>query len=521
MTKGISNSTQRKIGVALSYVSMLCSVLISLFYHPFLFSHLGGSAEAATVQYGLNSFVSSLTSWMSLLSAALSSSYIRFATLAEKEGGEDGLKRTNGVYLSFFLVVAGVVMVAGAAFFVLLVTRAIPLDNYDDSSRGIIYKLAIIQTSSIVLDTPMIIATCFLTYRQRFIWQKAIAISASVLSPLVAMPFLLNGCSVLITSLISISISLAANVANLLYAIKRLGLKACFSKDAETKRLAHTVFGFCAVILFNSVVDQIESQIDKSILGFMTDASMVTIYTVGITFDSYLVTASYAFSNVYSTEINILVAKGDTQGLQRLFDRICKVELAIIFTAWGGFTACGQSFVVNWAGADKAQGYAVGVILMGLRSFALGCNPCIEVQRAMNKVKFRAVAYSIGAVANVGLSILLVYLFPREQAVFGCVIGTVISSVACKWIAMTAYNQHIGLDMRRYLLWYGLYILGAGAAVGLSYWISSYITFGGWKWTEPITRGALFAAFFLPVLIGYNWKWVKKFSAKIKNRVLR
>ena len=76
-----------KIGVVLSYVRLLILVAVSIFYPPFLVSHLGSEVN------GLYQFASTIPGWLALLSLGTENSYVRFATIAEENGGEEELRK--------------------------------------------------------------------------------------------------------------------------------------------------------------------------------------------------------------------------------------------------------------------------------------------------------------------------------------------------------------------------------------------------------------------------------------------
>ena len=98
--KQISDSKNIKLGAILSYVAMLISILGALFITNRVLNYIGD------YNYGLYSFVNSITSWLTVLSSALASSFLRFQTIESKKNKESTSK-TNGLYFELLLILGG------------------------------------------------------------------------------------------------------------------------------------------------------------------------------------------------------------------------------------------------------------------------------------------------------------------------------------------------------------------------------------------------------------------------------
>ena len=97
------NEINIKIGAILAYINIAASVVVNIFFIPYLLKNVGDA------QYGLYSFAISLTSMLTILSFGMTSAYTRFATIAKKEAGYDGVKKINSVFF-LFLVFASFVI---------------------------------------------------------------------------------------------------------------------------------------------------------------------------------------------------------------------------------------------------------------------------------------------------------------------------------------------------------------------------------------------------------------------------
>ena len=83
----------------------------------------------------------------------------------------------------------------------------------------------------------------------------------------------------------------------------------------------------------------------------------------------------------------------------------------------------------------------------------LTMNISIEIQRARNMHKFRAVSYFVCAILNIILTIIFILSFEKEYSIFGCLLGTIIASIVGQWVLMNIYNSKImKLPVKQYLL---------------------------------------------------------------------
>lgn len=106
-TKQKKNSIQLKVGIILSYIAITINILIQLLYSPVMIQQLGQS------EYGLYTLVASVVNYLSLFSLGFGGAYLRFCTRYESKKDVDGLARLNGMFLTVFMIMAGVAFLVG------------------------------------------------------------------------------------------------------------------------------------------------------------------------------------------------------------------------------------------------------------------------------------------------------------------------------------------------------------------------------------------------------------------------
>lgn len=93
-------TNQLKIGVMLSYVSIIAQNIISIVYTPVMLRLLGQS------EYGLYQLVYSVVSYLGLLSFGFGSAYVRFYSRYKVKDDQDGIAKLNGMFMIVFTIIA-------------------------------------------------------------------------------------------------------------------------------------------------------------------------------------------------------------------------------------------------------------------------------------------------------------------------------------------------------------------------------------------------------------------------------
>ena len=300
-------------------------------------------------------------------------------------------------------------------------------------------------------------------------------------------------------------------------------LKIDFSRAPlkENSSVIKAIVIFSSFIILNTIVDRINNEVDKTLLGIMVNAGSVTMYTLSKTFNAYLLTLSVSISGTFAPRIHELVASNKRDELGQLFLKVANSQLFILCLITGGFIACGYPFINMWLGEDRSMVYYYAIPFMILDIVALSCNFGIEVQRAMNKHKFRAVLYIALALMNVVISIFMVNILPKEYAIWGVTIGTIFSVVSGNWIILNIYNQKkIGLPMSRYFLILIKYVLITTVAAAIPVIINKIILPTGLSNSLVFAIGGiLFVILYLLLLLAFDKKMLKFIIEKVFKKI--
>ena len=513
----LSNSKNIKYGVILSYVAMIISILGALFVTNRVLNYIGD------YNYGLYSFVNSITSWLTVVTSALASSFLKFTTVEAKENNGDTSK-TNTLYLKLLLIIGCAILAVGVAIIGTLYGCHAHLGKYNWEDSKLMYALFALSIFNISLTMPTSVYSLYIHYKNKFIFGKILTIATTVLN--FAGHFLIAYFTknIIYISIFTICITLLTFGVNYLFSKKELKIAFAKTKLKENKKLIFGIISFSSILLFNTVVDQINTNVDKTLLGIFSVPEDVAVYQMGQQFGTYMTTMSVAVSGVFAPTLHKLVVNNNQEEINRLYLKISRVQTIILCAVAFGFLSCGYDFVLWWLGPDRINAFYVGFVLLVLYLCPLTMNSSIEIQRAMNKHKFRAFVYFGAAILNVVLSIVFLIVFPINLAIFACLMGTIITKIGSHWLAMNIYNKKtIGLPVGKYmitLLWHmivgivGFVVVWAIKIWALNDFINLYII-------RFLVEGAIFVVIYIAGLVLVDYRIIINLKSKLQERLRR
>lgn len=450
-----------KFGILLSYAAMAISLIGTLFVTNRVLNYIGD------YNYGLYAFVNSITSWLTVVSSALTASYLRYATIdSKKDGNLDEPATVNTIYCKLLMSIGLIVLFVGGGVIFALYKFEICLGKYSWSDSKLMYCLFVVTLVNIALTMPTSIFSLYINFKQKFIFGKLLGIITTILNFAGHFVIAFFTKNVVLIAAFSLVVTILTFLCNYFYC-KKIGITFGKASLHDYKPLVKSIVVFSSILLFNSIVDQVNSSVDKTLLGIFSTPESVTIYQMGQQFNTYLVTMSVAVSGVFAPRMHALVAEKNEQELSDLYLKISKAQTIVLCFVVFGFMACGKNFILWWIGPSRIDAFYVGLVLMLMDLCPLTMNSSIEIQRAENKHRFRALVYFLVAVANVILSIIFLWIFPIEKAIYACLLGSLLARIGSHWIAMNIYNKkEIHLPVGKYMLNLFIYmIVGFGCVV--------------------------------------------------------
>ena len=431
---------QRKLGTVITYIQMILTMVVSLIYTPYMLHILGDS------EYGLYNTVASTISLLSILNLGFGSGYIKYYTIYKKNNDTDAIKRLNGLFIKIFTVIGLIALASG-----LFIAENLSI-VFDEGLTADEYNLArvlmIILTINLAISFPMSVFSNIISAHERFVVLKMIGLLKTVCGPLVTIPLLLAGYRSVAIVVVTVLISLTADIIYVFYVL--FVLKERFLWSGVEKNLMKELAIYTSFIAINLIIDQINWNIDKLVLARIKGTVAVTVYTVGYTLNTYYIMVSMAVSSVFTPLVHRIVNtfKDDLAEQKRqltdIFTRVGRVQMLILGLFGTGLILFGREFIAVWVGQETDEAYYVVLILAIPATIPLIQNVGIEIQRAMDKHRFRSIAYSVMAIINLVISIILCNFWGPV----GCAIGTGVSMILANGLIMNIYFQkHCNIDI--------------------------------------------------------------------------
>ncbi len=432
--------SQLKIGSMLSYFQIGLNVVIGLLYTPVMLRLLGKN------EFGLYSTVSSTIATLSILNLGFNSSYIRYYSKYKKDDDNESIYKLNGLFIIIFTFIGLIALLCGLFLsfnLEIVFDKGLTADEYATA-----HILMLLLTVNLAVSFPMSVFQSIISAHERFVFLKLLGMLKTVLSPLLTLPLLLMGYKSVGLVVVTLSVQLVTDILYCYYVIAKL--KNRFIFHGFEKGIMKNLFVYTGFIAINLIVDQINWNVDKLLIGRFKGTAAVAVYSVGFSLHSYYNMFSKSISGVFTPRVHMIINKYENNKEERnriltdLFVRVGRIQYLILALIGSGLIFFGRQFIYFWAGPDYGESYYVTLLLTLPSTIALVQNIGIEIQRAENKHRFRSIVYLFMALLNLGVSIVLCQLY----GAVGAAVGTAISLIVANGIIMNIfYHRQCGINV--------------------------------------------------------------------------
>lgn len=498
-----------KLGAISVYLSLIVSILNAFILTPVILRNFGENL------YGLYSFSISITSWISVIVNALTASYIHFVTRDFQDNNSS--KKTDTIYHKLIILICLFLFLVTISTLLFLYFSGFRLSQYSDSENNLIYLLLGLTAFQSLVSIYFSFYTLYLKFKQKhaFTGFLNLIISFCIFILKFAFAFVVKEIYVLV--IIDIALNLISGVISLVFCFSSLKLEFNSKEKLKYNKLfIKEIFYFSGFLILNTIAEQINNHADISILGFLSTSSDVTTYQLSFTFCSYLSNIPVAIATLFIPTINEYAVTGQKEALDDLFLKVSKYQTIFVLLIVGGFVVCGIPFLNLWLGEKRLDIYVYSIVLLIVHSVPLTVNLAIEVQRAYNKHKFRAISMLIISLVNILSSSLMVYFLPSEFSVLCCVLCTCATKVIGVWIIFNIYNQRvIKLPMKKYVVSFTKILVYTIIAVVPAFGIGIKIkSLGNIAWF--LTSGFTFVIFYSLILLIFEKDTILNLIKKFK-----
>jgi len=422
----------------MSYLIIGLGSLISIVYTPIMLRLLGQS------EFGLYNLVASVVSYLGLFNFGFGSAYIKYYSAYKVAKDEESIAKLNGIFMIIFGVLGAIAILCGVVLvFYTDTIFGTKLSLSELSKAKILMALMVIN---IAITFPCIVFNSYVTANEKFVFQRLLQIIRIITSPFLILPILIMGYGSIGMVIVTTIINFIIELVNVIYSYKKININFKY-KNLDVS-LVRELFIFSSYIFLNLVVNQINWNVDRFIIGRFRGTIEVATYSVAAQLNSYYLQLSTAISGVYIPRVNALVAsKNGDKALSELFTRLGRIQFIMLSLILTGLIFFGKAFIMLWAGKNYAASYPIALVLIIPVTIPLIQNLGIEIQRAKNMHKFRSWVYFFIALGNVGLSIPLVKLYGGLGAAIGTGLALIVGNV---FFMNWHYHNKVGLDIKKF-----------------------------------------------------------------------
>lgn len=430
---------QLKSGIILSYFSKVIQIVVGILYTPIMIRLLGQS------EYGLYNIAASVISYLGVLNLGFGSAYMRFYSRFKVEENKDEIANLNGMFIEIFTVLGFIAVFAG-----IIIANNVELifgPSLSDNELNISKSLVLILVLNLAVSFPTTVFTTYIQANEQFFIQNLIIIISQIATPLINLPLLLTGFGSVGMVIGTTFVSIVTSLVTIYIAMFKFKMKISFRQFKWN--LFKEMSSFSLFIFINMIVDQINNNVDKTILGRYQGTTAVAIYSVGANLNLYYTQISTSISSVFTPRVHRMESLGSSNSeFSILFTKVGRIQFSILSLICLGAIFFGRPFIILWVGPSYIESYFIAMILMVSITIPLIQNLGIEIQRAKNKHQFRSWLYVGMAIGNVFISVQL----SKTYGALGATIGTALSYIIGNGLIMNWYNyKEIGLDIK--LFW--------------------------------------------------------------------
>lgn len=427
---------QLKAGALLSYLSMGLGYLVSIIYTPIMLRLLGQN------DYGLYNLVASVVSYLSVLNFGFSSTYIRYFSKYKVKEDRDNIAKLNGMFFIIFSVIGLIAVIAG--IILMFNTRLIFGDELTENELTKAKILMMILVVNLAISFLNLVFNTYITANEKFVFQKLVHMIKIIGNPFLTLPVLFMGYGAIGMAVATTILNIMIEFINASYCIRKMGMTFKF-RNFDFK-LMREMTVFSSYIFMNMVIDQINWNVDKYLLGRFHGTISVAVYGLAAHLNGYYLNIMNTISNVFIPRVHRMVAdSNDNFILTKMFTRIGRLQLIILSLFLSGIVFFGRPFIHLWAGANYNGSYTILLILIISGVVPTIQTIGIEIQRAKNMHKFRSILYFIIALGNLCISIPLAKMYEGAGAALGTAVAIIIGN---GFIMNWYYHYKVGIDIK-------------------------------------------------------------------------
>jgi O-antigen/teichoic acid export membrane protein len=428
------NSSNIKIGVALTYITQFAGILISLFYIPVMLRMLGQE------EYGLYALVQSIVAYIQMSEMGIGVTATRYNANYIAKGNSQEQMSANGLFNILYIGIALLCVILGLVVYLYIPTW---YSHYSANNIELTQQLFILALANLAITLIFKIYNSIIIAYERFIFLKVLQLIVTVLGPISMIIVLLMGERSIGMLYVTTVFSFLSGLFQMLYC--KLKLKIKFQYHNFPKGLFLSIYSFTAFVFLNSIAHQLFSNSDKIIISLMLNEVSIAIFAVVVQFQVYFYNFANVISGFFLPRFTKSVALTGVVSVELMSEivRTGRLQTIVAAVIFGGFISIGKPFIVLWVGSDYEPAYLLTIFVLFAEFLGSPQSMFNSLMQALNLHKTRAIISISISVIKIGV----IFWMVNVWGIIGCAIGYLIV-YALRMAVYNIYYQKIGINIK-------------------------------------------------------------------------
>jgi O-antigen/teichoic acid export membrane protein len=397
-----------------SVVVRAVSLCINVFLTPFTVHALGDT------QYGLFVLISSFATQGALLDLGISPAVVKYVAETKATGDYERGRSTIATALSLYCALGIAVLFIAAA-----IAPIFPnLFHVPPSFRESAIIAVLLMGAQLAISIPTTLPEAILLGSHRYVPFQALMMLATLLAAASTVAVLLAGGGIVALFGFTVLTALIPQALGVWLA-KRLEPEFTLGWRSARRGLVKQLLSYSLLTFIIQAAYNIQTQIDEIVIGVFLPVSSVGAYYVARRVSAVPQMISQPILSAFLPLASQLNARKDADGLRELYLVGTRAILAVCIPLLIVVIMLAGPLLTLWVGGSYAANAPVVVILALASVLEVGYWPGRIILQGVGQQQHLAKASVFVAVANLGLSILLV----RYYGVAGVALGTLIPAI--------------------------------------------------------------------------------------------
>lgn len=415
-----------KYGALLSYVLIIINSLYGLVITPYILSTIGES------EYGVYKTIGALTASISVLELGIGGTLQRYIAKFNAQKDTESCRNFSAMGMLQAGVLAAAMLIVGIALF-------FTIDSVYGGSFSALElrrskQIFLVQLLYIMLHIFENAIFGIIAGYNRFTFSNSLKITVLLIKIalfIIVLPIFRNSLTIVTVSVILEILTVFAE----LFFLRKV-LKHRIKLIKWNNALFKDSLGYTIVLFVQSLIIQLNGNIDNIVIGAVIGTSAVTVYSFAIQiYNMYLSCATSVSGVILPTVTNQIEAGATASDLEKTVIKYGRVQWMILGAALFGFIVCGKEFFSVWLGSKFNDCWYLVLILIVPPTFELIVNTCLSILRAKKILGFHTISMLYSVVLNAVMTVIGTHFWGYWAAAVGTATSIILKSI----ISMNIY----------------------------------------------------------------------------------